>query len=273
MFTNIYTALPAWLHFAAVRVEANGESGVKTVPPQTWKRCAAPNPVRSMPFHIQKQALALVAFFSFLFLTSRKKDNQLVPRRRGERFLHEEIRQQWWRGDAVQEEGGRGRAGHRGEAPDVRGKTNSLTTSLSPKCDEWTSWDFIWIRNEALQGKAIGHHFLHSGRAMNRPKEHHLLSLILYCIPPVTLKASIALLPGMNQDMGSPTLPRVGVSGRKMNCTIRPPQQSRGILMALISLHWFCSAGCGRSHFIGLGYYVETCLRSTVCLPRIGLKI
>lgn len=150
-----------------------------------------------------------------------------------------------------------------------RHKTNSLTTSLSPKWDEWTSWDFIWIRNEAVQRKPIGHHFPHSGQAMNRPKEHHLLRLILYCIPPVTLKPSIALLPGMNQDMGSPTLPRVGVSGRKMNCTIRPLQHSNGIVKALISPNWFCSAGWGRSDFTGEGYNVQTFVHSTVCFPLI----
>lgn len=95
-------------------------------------------------------------------------------------------------------------------------KTNSLTTSLSPKWDEWTSWDFIWIRNEAGQRKLIRHHFPHSGQAMNRPKERHLLRLILYCIPPVTLKPSIAPLPGMNQDMGSPNAPQ-GRSLREKN--------------------------------------------------------
>lgn len=106
-------------------------------------------------------------------------------------------------------DGGRGHGEYRGEAPDVRKKkTNSLTTSLSPKWDEWTSWDFIWIRNKAWQRKPIRHHFPHSGQAMNRPKEHHLLRLILYCIPPVTLKPSIAPLPGMNQDMGSPNPPQ-----------------------------------------------------------------
>lgn len=88
---------------------------------------------------------------------------------------------------------------------------NDSTTSLSPKRDEWTSPDFIWIRNEAQQRKLIRHHphppTPHSGQAMNRPKEHHLLRLILYCIPPVTLKCSIAPLLGMNQDMGSPSLP------------------------------------------------------------------
>lgn len=87
-------------------------------------------------------------------------------------------------------------------------KTNSSTTSLSPKWDEWTSWDFIWIRNEVRQRKLIRHHFPRTGQAMNRPKEHHLLRLILYCIPPVTPKPSIAPLPGMNQDMGSPNTPQ-----------------------------------------------------------------
>lgn len=95
-------------------------------------------------------------------------------------------------------------------------KTNSLNTSLSRKWDEWSFCDFIWIRNEAQQRKPIRHHFPLSGQAMNRPKEHHLLRLTLYCIPPVTLKASIAALPGMNQDTGSPSPPQ-GWSLRERN--------------------------------------------------------
>lgn len=139
-------------------------------------------------------------------LNSRRGQWTLPQRHKG---LHEEMRQQWRCGDAIQTEGGRGhRRREQRWSSWCPHKSNSLTTSLSPKWDEWTSWDFIWIRNEAWQRKPIRHHFPHWGQARNRPEENHLLRLILYCIPPVTLKPSIAPLSGMNQDMGSPNPPQ-----------------------------------------------------------------